>query len=76
MSADRTDRVEHQGGVAHLPAEFREVARLANRAGLDGYEFVDAEVGVDLEEARAALMSSSPAFPLVRIVITYRKTDA
>jgi len=48
----RGDRVEMLGGVVHLPAEFREVARLANKAGLDGYEVVDVEVGMDVEGMR------------------------
>lgn len=58
-TGDRTDRVELKGGVANLPAEFREVARLANVAGLEGYELVDAEIGLDVEEARRVLAHPS-----------------
>ena len=81
MSVDRRDYIEHQGGVVHLQGEFREVARLANRAGLNGYEVVDVELGLDIEEVRAALAASpgvspTPAFPPSRILITYRKLEA
>jgi hypothetical protein len=84
-SHTRKDRVEMQGGIVHLPAEFREVARLANRAGLEGYEFVDAECGLDLDAIKA--LSERPAaeieaaldhlpYPKSRIEITYRKPEA
>lgn len=43
------DRVEMLPGVVHLPAEFREVARLANLAGRDGFEVADLEIGMDVE---------------------------
>jgi hypothetical protein len=55
----RTERVEMKGGVVNLPAEFREVARRANRAGLEGYEMVDAEIGIDIEEAQRILAHPS-----------------
>jgi hypothetical protein len=49
MSDERKDRVEIKAGVVRLPEEFREVARLANRAGLEGFEVADVEYGLDLE---------------------------
>ncbi len=59
VPSDRIDRVELHGGVAHLPAEFREIARLANDAGMAGHEFLDAEVGMeipaDLEDIRTCV---------------------
>lgn len=45
------DRVEMLGGVTHQPAELREVARLANLAGLDGFEVAGIEIGIDREAA-------------------------
>jgi len=45
--------VEMQGGVTHLPAEFREVARAANREGLDGFAYEEADFadfGLDVEK--------------------------
>jgi hypothetical protein len=48
--------IELLGGVANLPAEFREVARKANRARMEGWEYGDAAVGLDrLPEVPAAL---------------------
>ena len=67
----RTDRVEMQGGVVHLPAEFREVARLANAAGLEGLEFVDAEFGLDVAAAMAG-----DGFPPSRILLTYKPRES
>lgn len=67
----RRDQVEHQGGIVHLPAEFREVARLANRAGIDGFEFVDAFVGIDVDAAQVA---REPIRSF--ITITYRRNEA
>jgi hypothetical protein len=55
MSDKRKDVVTLKGGVAHLPAEFREVAVLANQAGLAGLELVDVEYGIDVDEARLLL---------------------
>lgn len=50
--APRIDRVELHAGIVHLPAEVREVARLANQAGLEGYRFVNADFGMhtDLDD--------------------------
>ena len=59
MSEKRTDRVELHGGIVHLPAEFREVARLANQAGLEGWKFVDAEYGLDIAAARKVLLEAA-----------------
>jgi len=59
VPADRTDRIEMKGGVVNLPAEFREVALRANLAGVEGYELADAEMGVDIEEARRILAQPS-----------------
>jgi hypothetical protein len=83
--SERKDSVEMQGGITHLPAEFREVARLANRAGLDGYEVVDVEWGVDLDEALKAIAEISPLddvylgrempWPKSRILITYAQME-
>ena len=82
----RTDRVEMQGGIVHLPAEFvREVARLANRAGLEGFEVADVECGLHLDAIKA--LSERPApeiearlddlpWPKSRILITYKRRDS
>jgi len=40
------DDVVMEGGVTHLPAEFREVARKANEAGLAGYMVEKVEIGI------------------------------
>jgi hypothetical protein len=79
-SIGRLDQVPLEAGVVHLPAEFREVARLANKAGLEGYEFIDAETGIDADAAIEAIkkdIGNAPglsAFDGVktRILITFR----
>ena len=54
----KRDRVELHPGVAQLPEEFREVARLANQAGLEGFEVAEVEYGFDLEAARDGVFRS------------------
>src|ERR1700677_1870260 len=71
MKAVRTDSVEMHAGISHLPEEFREVALLANKAGLEGYEFVDAEVVPDIDKAMAHRGESGFAMP-TRLLIKYR----
>ena len=61
---DRTDEVELQGGMAHLLENLRNVARMANEAGLAGYQLVTAPSRVDFQ---ASLRGRSP------VRITYRK---
>lgn len=46
------DRVEIPAGICHLPAVLRDIARLANQAGLKGFEVADVDVGLDAEAAR------------------------
>jgi hypothetical protein len=77
----RKDSVEMEGGITHLPAEFREVARLANRAGLDGFEIEDVDCGLDMDAIHAianapdASKMGTPElpWPTARILITYRQ---
>jgi len=66
----RTDRVEIQGGLIHLPAEFREVAALANRAGIESFEFADAEYDIQCPEP-----DPDPEWPRVYLVLTYRRRN-
>jgi len=75
---NRVDRVEIQGGIIHLPAEFREVALLANAAGLEGWKLVDAEYGLDAETARKVMYSTEPDFGELkaRVQLTYTQTPA
>jgi len=72
--ADRDpDEIEVHGGITHLPAEFREVAKKANAAGLAGYEVVQTEIGTDWESiARIELYRREFR---TRIQITYRKAE-
>ena len=51
----RIDHVPLKAGIDHLPDAFREVARLANQAGLEGYRYLDAEVGIDIPVRREAI---------------------
>lgn len=46
------DRVEVIAGVTNISAQIRDVARLANSAGLDGFEVADIETGLDTELAK------------------------
>ncbi len=72
----RKDRIPMQGGITHLPAEFREVARLANQAGLEGYKFESLKIGIDTENLPAVaggLIDDMPALES-RIEITYDAT--
>jgi hypothetical protein len=73
--SERKDRVDLQGGVVHLPAEYREVARKANQAGLEGYQYVDLEYGIDLQAAIDLRFDSDDSFRKipVRVEISYRK---
>lgn len=71
--APRKDRVERKGGIIHLNAEFRQVAQLANRAGLEGYEVADVDVGMDLVSALARVTDDDLDLK-ARIEITYRET--
>lgn len=74
--SDRIDRVDVHAGIVDIPERYRQIARLANQAGLDGYEFVDAEVGMDLAETIEILRQKSEgeAYPELksRVVIRYR----
>jgi hypothetical protein len=63
------DRIEMPGGITHLPADFREVARLANLAGIEGYRVQDVEVGIDPQAAIAGEFRSY-------ITISYREKEA
>ena len=77
VAGARVDRVEMLGGVYHLPAEFREVARLANRAGLEGYEVAEIEVGLDLDLLRERVTrAEEDQWPSSTVRITYRKVKA
>lgn len=80
MNETRKDRIEISTGLIHLPEHFRQIARLANRAGLDGFEFVDAEYGIDLDEALDFISrkGSEPADDSItlRVLITYRKLES
>lgn len=67
----RTDTIEIQAGIAHLPEEFREIARKANQAGLEGWKFVTADYGLD---SRLALVLAGEP-PTSRVEITYEKPD-
>jgi hypothetical protein len=67
--SDRSDHVELQAGSVHMPAAFREVARLANQAGLEGYRLVDADVGIDTEKWDCMEAASIQS----RVLITYEK---
>lgn len=69
MNGERKDRVEIQGGVVHLPEEFRQVARLANQAGLEGWQVESVDYGLDLEKIRKEGMLADMT---VRVEITYR----
>jgi len=74
MSDNRTDCVELEGGVAHLPAEFRAVARLANQAGLEGWKYLDLDYGLDLEAVREKMKEGPGLLDLhakSRVEITY-----
>ena len=77
----RIDRVDLHGGIVHLPAEFREVARLANKAGLEGWQFVDAEIGVDLDAMLQPRTETDVelddflARGMSRVKISYEKTS-
>jgi hypothetical protein len=67
----KTDRVTMQPGIVHLPAEFREVARLANEAGLAGIRFAGLEYGV----TTALWTGGRPCFHdyVSQLVLTYRE---
>jgi hypothetical protein len=74
---ERKDVVQVEGGIVQLPSEFREVTRLANQAGREGWTFVDVEYGIDAEEARRVFANPEPdvdGFGIeTRITITYRR---
>ena len=69
----RTDRVPLEGCIVHLPAEFREVARLANQAGLEGWKFVDAEMKLDVAAALEAIGNAQDIPWISRLEITYER---
>ena len=85
----KEDRVDIAGGIVHLPAEFNQVARLANQAGLEGFEIIDVEYGVDIDalagvhrihaspctEACAQLAQEWPDDIPVRVVLRYRRKE-
>jgi len=52
--AERMVRVKLQPGMSELPNAFREMARVANAQGLEGYEFVDADLRMDLDPPESA----------------------
>jgi len=58
------------GGVVHLPEEFRQVARLANAAGLRGLEVTKVDYGLDVEKSIAAEALRA------RVKLTYRPAPA
>ena len=73
------DRVLISAGISETPANFREVARLANLAGLDGREIVDVEYGIDPFEfagqVRAGSLTDALTLPVyVKIVYRQRTT--
>jgi hypothetical protein len=67
----KTDRVTMQGGIAHLPAEFRDVARLANEAGLAGIRLADLEYGVTAALWRGGHPSQNDY--VSQLVLTYHE---
>jgi len=67
------DEIEMQGGITHLPAEFREVAKKANAAGLAGFEVVGTEIGTDWESIEHIELYRREF--RTRIQITYRKAE-
>jgi hypothetical protein len=73
----RVDQITMGSGVTGLPTEFREVARLANEAGMAGFRFIDVEYDAyDIEEVRRDLLDDDAAVtsaPPPRILLTYQK---
>jgi hypothetical protein len=67
LQVPREDSVEMLGGTAHLPEEFRQVARLANQAGLEGLTLVDVDYGIDTPKSLEALEFHA------RIKLSYRE---
>lgn len=67
------DSIELPGGAAHWPATLREVARLANAAGLAGYRVAGVELGIDREQWAAALAGGNRADIEARIKISYKR---
>jgi len=66
---DRTERLEVPAGVANLPGFLRDLARQANRAGLEGYELIEAEYGLDVDEA----VRAGRKFPTTRFLMRYQR---
>lgn len=77
------DRVEVIAGVTNISAQIRDVARLANAAGLDGFEVAGVEIGIDRESLAESLSLARELdflrmeSPRVYITISYQeKPDA
>jgi hypothetical protein len=68
-----SDCVSFLVGMQRSRAEFREVAQLANRAGLEGFEFEGLEMGLDSDLAFSA-PRDTPLDKLCSIRVTYRKS--
>jgi hypothetical protein len=60
MSARKPDRIVIPPGLAHLNGAIREAIEKANRAGLEGYEITEVEIGIDVEAARKWLLGPQP----------------
>jgi hypothetical protein len=71
-NAEKKDQVQVHAVIVSvwLPAEFRKVARLANKAGLEGYEVVGVDYGLDMEAIREKGVLHAPT---ARVEITYRR---
>jgi hypothetical protein len=69
----RKDRVAVPGGVVHLAEIFRQVARLANKAGLEGWEVAAVDYGLDLDAIRKEGTLGTLAELMARVEITYRR---
>lgn len=70
MPEERKDRIVLQPGTVHLPAEFREVAEKANKAGLEGYAVQDVFYGIDVDQARQGVDSIESC-----VSITYQSAE-
>jgi len=69
------ERVRVPAGIVNLPTVFREIAKKANAFGLQGFEVLDVEYGLDIQKAKRYLLAGQEVPPdvPVYVTITYRK---